>query len=192
MRIVASLTVVACIASVGLAAFAARALAEPRTGSLVVGLVHRNDAPLRQLDRGRTLTSAWTGAVGGWHRLAGRVSLDVRVELFGLTLRARPGTTSSVRAHVGPEVGVVLDPTDGAANGLLRGVRLAAGVDFDATLAGERGDVVVPRLSIAWVDVIPVRADGFPWRPVRLEAGLTWSPGTVLVTLATALESEPL
>lgn len=182
----ATLLAAACVATRSPAA------AQPRAGSLVIGVVHRNDAPLLQLDGDRALTVAWTGAVGGWHRLVGRVSIDARLELFGVTLRAQGTADDSVRAHLGPELGLVIDPTSGAAAGLLRGVRVGAAVDFEATLAGARGDVAVPRVTIGWVDVLAFARGDFPYRPIRIEAGLTWSPGTVLVTLAVAVEAAPL
>ena len=166
--------------------------AQARSGSLVVGVVHRNDATLARIDGDRALTVAWTGVVGGWHRLTGPISLDARLELFGVTLRSRGGASDSVRVHLGPELGVVVDPTSGALAGLLRGVRVALGVDFDATIAGASGEVVVPRVSIGWVDVVAVGPGHFPYRPLRVEAALTWSPGTVLVTLAAGVESVPL
>jgi len=177
--------------------FAARAHADgtsARSGSLVLALVHRNDATISRFDSAHGLTIAWSGSVGGWGRLGSLLALDARAELFGVTVRSRPGARDTTHAHLGAELALVLDPTGDLARGLCRGVRVFAALDVRARLAGDDdGDGALrPRLGVGWVDVLAFDRGGFPSRPIRIEAGVAWAPGTVLLSLAIGVEATAI
>jgi len=166
-----------------------------RTGSVFVGLVHRNNAPLALRIDSLPLWVTWTGAIGVWERIgAGPLAAHARLEIFGVTEQER-APHDEVLGHVGLDAGVVWDPGAGALDdGLVRGLRLGAALDLLADLAGDSGagsPQLRPRVSIGWVQPLAIR-DAFPGRPLHAELSIAWSPGTLLLELAGAIEVSPM
>ncbi len=172
------------------------AQAQGRDGSLMVGVAHRNDAVLTRFGAD-SLRVAWVGTVGAYHRIGrGSLAWDGRLELLGVETDALRGAPLDVLGFLGVDVGLVLLPGL-SPRGLLRGLRVGGGLTLGATLAGDTADgsasapLLRPRLSIGWLETVDASPDRFPFRPLRTEIDLAWSPAPCSSSCASAWRPRP-